>query len=253
MLNAIVPSFVEIASWQVALLLGFSFLGSALTAALSIGGGTLMIAVLSLVLPAPIIVPLHGMIQLGSNGGRVVLLRRNVSWPVFVPISIGIIIGAVFASFLVMDVPANLLRIAIALFIIYSAWGPKFKNPGTSKVSYVIGGAITSFLSMFIGASGPFLVAILASAQLDRIGLTATAAACMALKHGIKIVLFAWLGFAFIDLLPLGLALIAAGFAGTFLGTKLLYRLPEQVFRRGLKIILTGMALYLIGMSLRGQ
>ena len=170
MLNAIVPSFVEIASWQVALLLGFSFLGSALTAALSIGGGTLMIAVLSLVLPAPIIVPLHGMIQLGSNGGRVVLLRRHVSWPVFVPISIGIIIGAVGASFLVMDMPANLLRIAIALFIIYSAWGPKFKNPGTGKVSYVIGGAITSFLSMFIGASGPFLVAIfgLGPARPDR-------------------------------------------------------------------------------------
>ena len=53
------------------------------------------------------------------------------------------------------------------------------------------------------------------------------------------------LGFAFGPYVPLLVGLIASGFAGTGAGRLVLNRLPERVFRIGLKAILTLLALRL--------
>ena len=52
------------------LLIVLSFFTSLITATFSLGGGTLMVAVLALVFPPAVVVPIHGAVQLGSNAGR---------------------------------------------------------------------------------------------------------------------------------------------------------------------------------------
>lgn len=251
-MTAILPSLPDIASWQIFALIITSFLGSFLTAALSIGGGTLMITVMSLVLPAPAVVPVHGLVQLGSNAGRVAILRHHISWRIVLWFAAGGIVGAGIGAMFVRDLPADMLRLGIALFILYAVWGPKPTSFGDGRTGYIIGGVITSFLTMFIGASGPFLVAIVNRANLDRLGVTATSAMCMVFKHGVKIVLFGVLGFAFAEWLLFISILIVVGLAGTWVGTRVLHKLPEKSFRTGLNLMLTIMALYLIFASLRG-
>jgi len=57
-------------------LITLSTFTSAITAAFGLGGGSLLIAVMSLFMPAAIVVPVHGAVQLGSNGGRAFLRRK---------------------------------------------------------------------------------------------------------------------------------------------------------------------------------
>jgi 2-octaprenyl-6-methoxyphenol hydroxylase len=51
---------------------------SALTAIAGIGGGVVMLGAMASLLPAPAIIPVHAVVQLGSNVGRAFLLRRAV-------------------------------------------------------------------------------------------------------------------------------------------------------------------------------
>ncbi len=57
---------------------------------------------------------------------------------------------------------------------------------------------------------------------------------------------FGILGFAFGPYIPLLIGLIGFGFAGTFAGKQALNRLPEEIFRMVLKIILTLISLRLL-------
>ncbi len=51
---------------------------SAVTAAVGVGGGLLMIMALAKVMPAAALIPVHGMVQFGSNAGCTVLIWRYV-------------------------------------------------------------------------------------------------------------------------------------------------------------------------------
>ena len=57
-----------------------SFLTSALTAAVGIGGGLIFLAALASFLPPLVVLPVHGMVQFGSNGGRAGLMFEPVSY-----------------------------------------------------------------------------------------------------------------------------------------------------------------------------
>lgn len=69
----------------------------------------------------------------------------------------------------------------------------------------------------------------------------------MTAQNTLKVITFSALGFAFADYLPFILAMIATGFAGTAFGGILLDRLPEKSFRLAFRIVLTVVALTLIG------
>ena len=154
------PELSLYAGWG---LIALSFVTSAITAVLSIGGGLTMLAALAAVAPAAAIVPVHGAVQFGSNLSRVLLLRRSVSWPTAVMFSVGSIVGVAIGGLLVVQLPANTLRIILGLFIIYSMWGPtRLQLPTTGAVTLLAGGAVTAFISMFVGAAGPFLASVLA-------------------------------------------------------------------------------------------
>ena len=115
-----------------------------------------------------------------------------------------------------------------------------------SPWSFAAGGLVGSFLTMFFGATGPFVAAVFGAAFPDRLTLVATHAAAMVIQHGLKVLVFGLLGFAFGPYLPLLAAMIATGFLGTLAGTALLKRLPEARFRIAFKALLTLLALDLI-------
>ena len=57
------------------LLVTTSFIASMLTASAGIGGGTLILALLVVNVPIVAVVPLHSVVQLGSNTGRAMMMR----------------------------------------------------------------------------------------------------------------------------------------------------------------------------------
>jgi uncharacterized membrane protein YfcA len=228
------------------LLIGVSFFTSALTAAFGIGGGVAMLGALAGSVSPNVVIAVHGVVQLGSNLGRAILQRQHAHWPAIVRFLLGAIVGVALGAWLFVSLPERILLGVLGVFILMMVWVPKPRIPGLSSAGMVVGGAFSSVLTMFVGATGPFIQAILLPLKLDRKGLIATHAVMMAAQHLLKVVAFSFIGVALMPWLPLMAAMIASGFLGTVLGTRLLEKMPERLFQMILKILLTLIALDLL-------
>ena len=232
--------------WAVAVAIVAAFFTAALTAAFGLGGGLALLAVMSAVFPAPAVVPIHGVAQLGSNAGRFFLQRHDVIWKIVLWFSAGGLIGALLGGRLAIEMPVWLLRAGVGVFILYTVWGPRLKTLTPGIKTYFTTGVIGAFLTMFFGATGPIAATMLSAAKLGRLNIVATHAACMVIQHGFKIIIFGLLGFAYGEWALLTAAIIISGFAGTALGTHYLRKMPEQTFQKGFRVVLTLIAVYLL-------
>lgn len=233
------------------LLCGVSFLGSLIAGALGLGGGVLVLATMANLLPPTVLVPIHGVVQFGSNLSRAALSWRETAAAIVMPFLAGSIIGAVLGAQFVVALPKYLLQIVIALFILVSTWAPKLQSASTGKIKFFFVGVITTIVTMFVGGTGVLVGAFVAPACAGRHQFVSTHAVVMTLQHGLKILTFALLGFAFAPYIPLLIGLVSFSFLGSYAGRLLLHRLPERIFRVALKIILTALSLQLLFTALR--
>ncbi|MEZ5741322.1 MAG: sulfite exporter TauE/SafE family protein, partial [Burkholderiaceae bacterium] len=223
-----------------------SFFTSAFTAAVGVGGGVALITVLLLVLPPLVVLPLHGIVQAGSNLGRAYVMRDSVHWRITRWFAMGSIIGVVLAGLVFVNLPPKVLLIALSLFILWSLWAPRFKASSLPVPGYAGVGLVATFLTMFLGATGPLVAAFWDPARLGRHGVVATHGAAMSVQHLLKVAAFGYLGFAFGQWLPLIGAMIVTGYLGTLVGKRVLGWLPEAQFARIFKWTLTLLALRLL-------
>ena len=103
--------------WDFILLCGTSFLGSFITAGLDLGGGVPVFATMALYLTPAALIPLHGVVQLGSNLGRTALLARHVLFPIVPAFLAGTVLGAAGGGQLVVTLPVPVLQAILALFV----------------------------------------------------------------------------------------------------------------------------------------
>ncbi len=229
-----------------AFVIAASVLTSGLTAAVGIGGGVLLLAFLSFVIPPEALIPVHAVAQLGSNAGRASLLVRHISVPVILPFLVAAALGVAAGALIVSDLPERVLIAIIGVFVLLTTWTKLPSFPGTGRVALVLGGFFASVLTMLVGATGPFVIAIIRQLCADHVQVVATHAAAMTAQHGLKVVAFTFIGFAFVDYIPLLVAIIAAGFVGTLIGTRLLFKIPEKTLKIALKWTLTVIAAQLV-------
>lgn len=230
-------------------LIAASCFTSFLTAAFGIGGGLVLLAVLAAVLPPAALIPVHGVVQLGSNVGRAAVLRKHVAWQFLPPFLAGSAGGAILGGSLVVSLPPGVVQAGVGLFIVWSVF---FRPPRAIRRFAWLTGALSSFLTMFFGATGPFVMAYLRTLDLERHALVGTHATFMTLQHLLKTLVFGLLGFAFAPWLPLIVAMIASGFLGTLVGRAVLTRTDETRFSLVLNTILLILAARLIWAGLSG-
>ena len=229
-------------------LVALSFFTSALTAAVGIGGGLLLLTVMVSFLPPIIVLPVHGVIQLGSNGGRMAVMRQHVDWRIWGFFAIGSILGVILAGQVFINLSLEVLRAVLGLFVLYAVWTPKLRPSNIGLKGYTLVGIGTTFITMFVGATGPLVSSFLSPEKLGRERMVATLASCMTIQHGLKGIAFGVLGFYFQPWIPVIVVMIASGFLGTLLGRRILKGLPERLFSRLFRIVLTllaGRLLYL--------
>lgn len=226
-------------------LIATSFFTSVISAAIGLGGGMVLMAVMTQFIPVAVLIPVHGAVQLASNTARASVQRKHVVWSMLGWFVVGSIVGALVGGQMVLDFPDRWLKLVLALVIFGSVWDliPYWLLAGRSGPFTF--GVISSFMSMFVGATGG-LIAALFSRLKDRKQTVGSQAAAAASQHLIKIIVFGALGFAYGPYLPLILAMIVTGFFGTLVGSKLLDRLPEKLFRILFKSLLTLLALNLL-------
>lgn len=219
---------------------------SMLTASVGIGGGTVLLAAMAQVVPIQALIPVHAMVQLGSNTGRAAILFPQVNKILVVWFLFGSLLGSVVGGYLVVDLPAESISVILGCFILFSAWSPTIPGLFKSPRSLIGGGFISTVLTFFIGATGPFVLALLRGFSLHPQALVATSACCLTIQHLLKILVFGVLGFAFAPYIPLIAMMIVSGLVGTLLGKKILLRIHKTRFEQGLRIILTILAIKLL-------
>lgn len=230
-------------------LLATSFAGSLITVVFGIGGGGVMLAVLASLIPPAALIPTHGIIQIGSNAGRVLLTLRHVYWPALPAFTLGSILGASVGGALVVNLPPEWVQIGVGSFVLWSvlASPPKAVRDWPGVI-----GAISSFLTMFFGATGLFVATYTKSHALPRHAHVATHATLMTVQHGLKTLIFGLLGFGFAEWGAFVGAMIAAGFAGTVVGRVFLDRMDDARFKLALNAVLVILSLRLIWAGVTG-
>lgn len=242
----------DIGAYTALLLISISFLTSAIAAAVGIGGGVALLAVLASVASPLVVLPVHGVVQIGSNAGRASLLRTDIRWDIVRPFALGSIIGCMVGAMTFTALPVTTLQFLLAVFILYAIWAPQLRPTDIPLRGFAPVGAVATFCTMFVGATGPMLAAFLSPARFPRHHVVATHAMCMSLQHSLKVLAFGFLGFNYAPwLLLLGL-MIGSGFIGTITGRYVLNRLPEKLFARTFQIVLTLLALRLLWSAWHG-
>ena len=227
-------------------LCGISFIGSFVAASLGLGGGLLVLAAMTLFLPPTVLIPIHAVVQIGSNGFRAFLMRRDILYSVIPAFVIGTLIGSYIGGKTLFALEIWVLQAILGVFVLYATWAPKFKssNPGPAK--FFGCGVFGGFATMFVGGTGPLVAPFVNAACKERQQVVSTHASLMTSQHLFKVILFGVLGFSFGPYIPLLVGLVSFGVCGTIVGKKVLDKLPEKVFRIGLQTILTLLAARLL-------
>ena len=235
------------------ILIAASFFTSALTVSVGIGGGVAMLALMGYLVPVAAIIPLHGVVQLGSNVGRAAILRNHVAWTCLAAFLVGAIPGAWAGSTAVGAFSDPVLKAALGVFILLITWMRLPRLAAIRLPGFALTGAITTFLTMIFGATGPFNAVVLSKTFPDRLRFQATTSAVMSLQHLVKTIAFALAGFAFAPWLPLIAAMIFTGLAGTWVGANILRKTPESRFQLIFKLCLTVLSIDLIRRGVAGM
>ncbi len=233
MLSWLAPPGLEAAT--IAALLAASFGTSFITVAFGIGGGAALLGIMAALVPPAVLIPVHGVVQAGSNLGRALMTLRHAFWPAAPAFVAGSIIGAGFGGLVAVNLPPALVQIGVGLFIVWSVLAPP---PRMLHAWPFAIGTVSTFLTMFFGATGPFVAAFTKSLALGRHAHVATHAVLMSVQHAIKTLAFGLLGFAFGPWLGFCVAMIAAGFAGTLAGGYALDRMNDARFKLALNAVL---------------
>ena len=83
-------TLVRLASFGAPLL---AIAGGAMARVRALWGGVLLLAIMAGIVPAAALIPVHGLVQLGSNGNRALMTRRHIDWPLLRRFALGALAG----------------------------------------------------------------------------------------------------------------------------------------------------------------
>lgn len=236
--------------------LGFiAFLTSAVSGVTGMGGGVLLLSFMTFFLKYQILIPIHGIIQLLSNGSRAMLLRKNVKQSFLIPFAIGAPIGSFIAYFVLSAIAKpTYFYLILAVFILYTVFKPKkiphFKLQG---YQWTLLGIASGTIAPILGATGPLIAPFYVRDDINKEEVVATKAAQQVITHALKIPLFISLSFDYSKHLTLILTMSVGTILGTFAGVKILKSIPAHVFTilfKAMLLIAAGRLIYKYGVTL---
>ena len=227
-----------------------SFVTAFLGVSTGAAAGLLLLAIMTTVLPPAVLIPIHTVVQLGSGVTRTLIMWRHVMRGAVVPFIVGAIVGAAAGAKIFISLPISILQGILGLFILTVTWMPKLGRFGTERTRFVALGFGTTFLGIFVSATGTLLAPMVASSSPNRHSQVATFGALITIAHVAKLVAFGFLGLAIGCYVPLMAAMIATGALGNWFGERALDRVSEHGFRTVFRIILTLLGLRLIWVAI---
>ncbi len=227
-------------------LVAAGFFSSCLAGALGMGGGVLLMTLMSGLVPPQALLPVHAVTQLASNGSRALLGWRHIDWHLVPPVIAGGVLGAAVGGGVYQSLDLTWLPAIVGVFILLITWVKLPGVRGGSRASLGLLGFYQTGIGMVAGATGPLGAAVMLQFGKQRDWLVVNTAVYMSLNHVLRTVAFALLGFSFASWLPLIASLAVAVIAGSWVGTRLRRFIPERDFQRWFRWLVTLLALRMI-------
>ncbi|MBM3530566.1 MAG: sulfite exporter TauE/SafE family protein [Alphaproteobacteria bacterium] len=215
-------------------------------------GGVVLLGLMAMALPPLALIPVHTVVMLGSGVTRTMIMWRNVMRGTLLPFVIGSAIGAAAGAKIFIALSVTWLQFILGAFILLVTWMPNLGRIGAERGRFAVLGFATTFVGVFVSATGTLLAPFVAASTPDRRVHVATMGALMVIAHVAKLVAFGFIGFAIASYVPLMAAMIASGAVGNWIGEVALNRVSEQRFRLVLQIVLTLLGLRLLWGAARG-
>src|SRR5258705_4534670 len=160
-----------------------SFVTAFLGVSTGAAGGLLLLGIMTTVLPPAVLIPIHTVVQLGSGVSRTFIMWRYVMREALAPFVVGAVIGAVAGAKIFVSLPIAMLQGILGLFILTVTWMPKLGRFGTERTRFAALGFGTTFLGMFVSATGTLLAPLVAGSAPNRHSQVATFGALMTIAH----------------------------------------------------------------------
>lgn len=227
-------------------LVGIAFFTSALAGAVGMGGGILLIACMPGLVPVQAIIPIHAVTQLASNGSRVMFGYSHIDWRLVGPFALGAVLGAWLGAEVYRELNLDWLPALIGVLVLTITWVPLPQLRLGGPAALLMLGFYQTGLGMLAGATGPLGAAVLRYYNTGRDWLVVNTAVYMSVNHAIRVVAFALLGFSFAPWLGLMSGMIIAGILGSWVGTRLRSHIPQLLFQRIFKVLVSLLAVRMI-------
>ena len=220
---------------------------------IGVGGGTLLISIMPIFFPISAVVPIHGAVQFTANASRTVFSLKQVKWSFVFPFVAGGILGASIGMQFLNQIPTSYAPILLGSFILLFTWTPKKVKIYPVPGRFFSMGLTQTFLSLFIGVTGPLTNAFLLREGLTRDHLVATHGMLMTATHLLKVLVFSFISFSFVTHLKALCVMMIAVTLGSYVGTFFRGKLPQHMFEKLLRIVITILALRMIFYALSGD
>jgi uncharacterized protein len=223
-----------------------AFLASTLASVTGFGGGAVLIPLMVAEFGVRDAVPIMTVGQLVGNVSRAWFTRRQLEWPVVGWFSVGAVPLALLGGALFASAPLRvLIRLLGAFLVLVVVWRHiRPKAPGRPAVhSFALVGAGASFLSALLGTAGPVAAPFFLSYGLVKGAYIGTEALTAVVTHMTKLVAYRRADVLSDSSIAVGLLLGVVMIAGSFVGTRIVNRLPERLFVRLVEavLVLTGL------------
>ena len=221
----------EIVQWIV---LAFAALcASTLAAVTGFGGAAVLLPVLVGAFGVREAIPILTVAQLIGNGSRVWFNRRELHWRVVAWFALGGVPAALLGGYLFAEAPLGFLtRLLGAFLLMIVAWRhlrPRRTKPFPTPAFAGIG-AGASFLSALLGSVGPIMAPFFLAYGLVKGAYIGTEALSTVVMHVTKLVAYRQTSVLTGASVLIGLALGTIMVFGSWLGKRIVDRLPEKVF-----------------------
>jgi hypothetical protein len=210
-----------------------AFVASTLAAVTGFGGAAVLLPVLVAVFGVRDAIPILTVAQLIGNGSRVWFNRRELDWAVVGWFALGGVPLAFVGGLLFAKAPLSALtRILGAFLIAVVIWrhvrpGPPRRPPVSS---FALIGAGASLLSALLGSVGPLMAPFFLAYGLLKGAYIGTEALATVLMHVVKLAAYEQGAVLSAPAILVGLTLGPIMIGGSYVGKRVVDRLPEHMF-----------------------
>lgn len=195
--------------------------------------------------------PIEVLMAFPSNLILTVKERKNLSWKIFLPLIIMVIIGVIPGTILLKNIDATVLKIcfgfAIALIsieIFLREFGKNTKKVQSSPLALTIIGIISGVLSGLFGV-GAFLVAYISRTTNNSSAFKANLCIVFMVENIFRIIIYISTGILTLTIAKQALLLMPFMLIGLFIGILLSKKISESLIKKIIIILLllTGLSL----------